>query len=73
MSLAGGQHIVVGIVLLQDTPHPIDKISRMSPISLCIEIANIELRLLAVMNGRHRARNLSRNEGLAACRPLVIE
>ena len=39
MAFAGRQHIVVGLVLLKDQPHPFDVVTRMSPVSLGIEIA----------------------------------
>ena len=37
--LAGGQHVVVGIVLLQDHPHAANVILRVPPITLGIEVA----------------------------------
>ena len=45
MALAGGEHIIVGLVLLQDQPHPLHKVARMSPVAPGIEIAEEELLL----------------------------
>ena len=40
--LAGRQHIIVGLVLLQDQPHAFDIVARMAPVALGVEIAEVE-------------------------------
>ncbi len=73
MRLAGRQHVVVRLVLLQHHPHALDIVAGMAPVALGIEIADEQLVLLAGLDRRHRAGDLARDEGLAADRALVIE
>src|SRR5215471_21275767 len=72
MLLTGGQHVVVGLALLEDRPRPLDIVARVAPVAPRIEIAEKEAVLHAVMDGGDRARNLARHEGLAADRAFVI-
>ena len=39
VGLAGGEHVVVGLVLLQDPPHALDIVARVAPVALGVEIA----------------------------------
>src|SRR5580700_8606709 len=73
MRFACRQHKIVGIVLLHDPPHAFDIVAGMAPIALGIEVAEEQRRLLAELDGRHRAGDLARHEGLAADRAFVIE
>lgn len=70
---AGRQHIVVGGVFLQDTPHALDIITRMTPVATGIEIAEPKPVLQAAFNGRDSTGDLAGNEGFAAKRAFVIE
>ena len=38
MGFTGRKHVVVGLVLLQDQPHPLDIVPRMTPVAHGIEI-----------------------------------
>src|SRR5690606_28921182 len=40
--LAGRENIIVGLLLLQDEPHPFDKIPRVAPVPPGIEVAEIQ-------------------------------
>ena len=42
MGFAGRKNIIIGFRLLQDKPHPLGIIARMSPVTFRIEIAEIE-------------------------------
>ena len=68
--LAGRQHVVVGLVLLQDPPHALDIVAGVAPVALGVEIAEIERLLVAELDRRHRARDLAGDEGLAADRAI---
>ena len=46
-SHAGGDHIVVGLVLLQHQPHRFDIVAGVSPVALGVDVAQPQLRLLA--------------------------
>ena len=67
-AFAGREHVVVGLVLLQHQPHALDIVAGVAPVALGVEIAEIELLLQAEFDARHRARDLARDEGLAADR-----
>ena len=68
--LAGRQHVIVGLVLLQDQPHAFDIVARMAPVALGVEIAEIKLVLQPELDRGDRARDLARDEGFAARRAL---
>src|SRR6185437_14242200 len=42
MHFAGGEHVVVGLRLLQHEPHALDVIPGVAPVALRVEIAEIE-------------------------------
>src|SRR5260370_382022 len=73
MGLAGGEHVVVRLVLLQDAPHAPGIGAGMSPVALGVEVAEIEPLLMAALDGGHGARDLARDEGFAADRRFVVE
>src|SRR5215470_3766763 len=73
MFLAGGQHIVVGFVLLEHHPHAFHIVAGVAPIALGIQITEIDSVLQAKLDGGDRAGDLARHEGLAAGRAFVIE
>ena len=47
---AGGEHIVVRLRLLQNTPHAFDIFAGVAPVALGIEVADVERLLQAEMN-----------------------
>src|ERR1700733_13909101 len=73
MRFPGGEHIIVGLVLLHDPPHAFDIVAGVAPIALRVEIAEKQRRLQAELDGRHRTGDLARHEGLAADRAFVVE
>ena len=64
--LAGGEHEVVRLILLQDHPHAAHIVAGVTPIALGIEIAEVEPFLPAELDRRHTARDLAGDEGFAA-------
>ena len=73
MRLAGRQHVIVGLGLLQHAPHALDVIAGVAPVALGVDVAHVERVLHAEVDGRDGAGNLARDEGLAAPRALVVE
>ncbi len=73
MGLAGRQHVVVGLVLLQHPPHALDIVAGMAPVAQGVEIAEEQLALQAMGDRRDGAGDLAGDEGLAADRALVVE
>jgi hypothetical protein len=45
MGFAGGEHVIVGLGLLQHQPHAFHKVARMAPIALGVEVAEKKLAL----------------------------
>ncbi len=50
MRLAGRQHIVVGLVLLNDKPHAFDVVPGVAPVALGIQVAEKQLVLQPVLD-----------------------
>ena len=73
MGLAGRQHVVVGLLLLEDAPHALDIVAGVTPVALGVEVAEIKAVLIAALDGRDGARDLAGHEGFAADRRFVIE
>ena len=73
MGLAGGEYVVVGLVLLQHQPHALHIFPGMSPVALGIEVAEIKFAVAPEMNGSHGAGDFAGDEGLAADRALMVE
>src|SRR5215469_11498782 len=67
------EHVIVGLILLQDQPHALDKVARVTPVALGVEIAEIERVLSPAGDRRDSARNLAGDKGFAAGRPLMVE
>src|ERR1700722_4540843 len=73
MSLAGGNYVVVGLILLQHQPHRLDVVAGESPIAARVQVSERQLLLDAHFDPRRAARDLARHEVLAAPWRLVIE
>src|SRR5215472_14382124 len=73
MFLAGGQHIVIRLILLQHHPHAFHVVAGMAPIAFGIQVAKINPVLQTKLDGGNCAGDLASHEGFAAGRTLVIE
>ena len=71
--LAGGDDEVLGLLLLQHQPLHLDVVARMAPVAQRVEVAEVQAVLQPERDARERARDLARDEGLAAQRALVVE
>src|SRR5579872_4301754 len=71
--LAGSDHIIVGLVLLQHAPHRLDVIAGESPVPPRVQIAHPQLGREAALYSGDGVSDLSRDELEAATRALVIE
>ena len=52
--LSGGEHVIVGLRLLQDRPHAFDVVARMAPIALGVQIADEQRILPPGLDRGHR-------------------
>jgi GDPmannose 4,6-dehydratase len=73
VGLAGGDDVVVGLVLLQHAPHRLDVVAGVAPVAARVDVAERQLVLQAVVDARHGPTDLARDELLAASRRLVVE
>src|SRR5208283_4645730 len=73
MSLAGGNNVVIGLLLLEHQPHGPDVISGETPVTLRFQIAHHQTFLQALLYPRGTESNLPGHEGLTPARALVIE
>ena len=71
--LAGGDHEVVRLVLLEHQPHRLDVLRRVAPVAPRVEVARGTASPAAGQDGRDAARDLARHERPAAARRLVVE
>ena len=73
MGFVGGDHVVVGLVLLKHEPHRLNVVAGEPPIPLGVEVAEIEFLLESELDSRGGPCDLPRHEGLTAARALVVE
>ena len=71
--LAGGQHVVVGLGLLQHPPHALDVVAREAPVALGVEVAHGDPVLQAERDRGDGHRDLAGDELRSAARRLVVE
>ena len=67
------QNEVVGLILLQDHPHALSIVACVAPVTLGVEVAEIEPVLQAEMDCCDRPADFARDEGLAADRAFMVE
>ena len=73
VSLPGGQHEIVWLVVLQDHPLTFDIIAGMAPISFGVEITKIQLFVNPQLNRGHGAGDFTRHKGFPTGWAFVIE
>ena len=67
------QHKIIAYLMVDDGVHALDIFSRMAPIALGVEIAEIELFLASCFNRSHRHGDFLGNESLTAQRAFMVE
>ena len=73
VGLAGGDDVVVGLVLLEHQPHRLDVVAGEAPVALGVQVAQEQLVLQALLDAGGGAGDLAGDERLAAARALVVE
>ena len=71
--LAGGDHVIVRLILLQHQPHGPHVVARVAPVALGVEVAELERFGEAELDARDAVRHLARDELDAAQRALMVE
>ena len=70
---AGGDHVVLRLVLLQHPPHGVDVVAGEAPVAARVEVAQGERVGHAQLDAGHAVGDLARDELQAAPRRLVVE
>jgi len=71
--LAAGDHVVVGLVLLEHQPHRLDVVLGVAPVAGRVEVAQLELGRQTVADRGGVPGDLAGDELEAAARRLVVE
>src|SRR5579864_5555000 len=73
VSNAGGDHIILGWVLLQHEPHRAHIVAGEGPVSLRVEIPHAQLLLQPALDARHAMADSSGDELDPAARRFVVK
>src|SRR6266545_2350166 len=73
MCFAGGDHIIVGLVLLQHQPHRFNVFFGVTLIALSVKIAKIKILLQARLDARSSSGYFSGNKRFAAAWAFMVE
>src|SRR5206468_10221551 len=73
VAFAGSKDEVVSFPCLQNSPHAFDILRRVSPVTLCVEVAEEQFLLQTMLNRGNRPRDLAGNESFPASRAFMVE
>src|SRR6059036_2157618 len=73
VAFTSSQDEIVSFSQLQNSPDALDIFGRISPVTLCVEVAEKQFLLQALLNRCDCARNLASDESLAAPRAFMIK
>jgi len=73
VGLPGADDVILGAILLQHEPHRLDVFWSISPVTLCLEVAEIEFLLFPLNYAGNRPGDLAGDEGLPPPWELVIK
>ena len=73
MGLSGGQDVVVGLILLEHAPHTLNVVAGMTPITLGVDISEVEALVNSLVDAGDGGGNLAGDEGTATAGTLVVE
>src|SRR5918995_2601721 len=73
MGLAGGDHVVVGLILLEHEPHRLDVVAGVAPVALGVEVPHAQLVGQPELDASGAVGDLAGRELEAAARALVVE
>lgn len=73
MGLSSGENEIIGLVLLKHTPHTLDVVTGVSPITLGVQVTEVEALLLTERDFGDGTRDLSGDESSSTSRRFVVE
>ena len=73
MGLSGCQDVVIGLILLKHAPHTLDVIAGMAPITLGVNVSEVEALVNPLVDAGDGGGNLAGDECAAAAGTLVVE
>lgn len=71
--LTGGEDKVLGLLLLKHAPHALDVVAGMTPVTLGVQVAEVQALLLAQVDRGDGAGDLAGDEGATTAGGLVVE
>ncbi len=73
VGLSGGQDVVVGLLLLEHAPHTLNVVAGMAPITLGVDVSEVEALVNSLVDAGDGGGNLAGDEGTATAGTLVVE
>src|SRR5271163_1069704 len=73
MSLAGADHIVIGGILLQNSPHGADIVGRVAPVAASVHVSYVKFVLQAELDVSNGACDFSGYESFATARRFMVK
>lgn len=73
VGLVGGEDKVIRLVLLEHSPHALNVVSGVTPVTLGVKVTEVQALLLAEADLSDSARDFTGHEGAASARRLVVE
>ena len=73
VGLSSGEDVVIRLVLLEHAPHALDVVAGVAPITLGVDVAEVEALVDALVDAGDGGGDLTGDEGLATTGTLVVE
>ena len=73
VGLSGGQDVVIGLLLLEHAPHTLNVVAGMAPITLGVDVAEVEALVNSLVDAGDGGGNLAGDEGTATAGTLVVK
>ena len=73
VGLSGGQDVVIGLLLLEHAPHTLNVVAGMAPITLGVDVSEVEALVNSLVDAGDGGGNLAGDEGTATAGTLVVK
>ena len=73
VGLSGGQDVVIGLLLLKHAPHTLNVVAGMAPITLGVDVSEVEALVNSLVDAGDGGGNLAGDEGTATAGTLVVK
>ena len=73
VGLSSGEDVVIRLILLEHAPHALDVVAGVAPITLGVDVAEVEALVNSLVDAGDGGGNLARDEGTATAGTLVVK